>query len=202
MNQLGSRVLTTQRLRLRPFCATDAEQAFSGWMSDPVVTKYLTWERHESIFFTRQLLAAWEQEAKLLTSYRWAIVWRETGVVIGDISVPIADMRSQWAEVGYCLSRAYWGKGIMTEALSAVIDFLIGKVGFLRIEAKHATENIASGRVMENAACSLKGCCARDTVFSPRANLWTLPSAPSCVRSGKQESRCNSCARKAQCLLL
>ena len=157
MNQLGSRVLTTQRLRLRPFCATDAEQAFSGWMSDPGVTKYLSWERHESIFFTRQLLAAWAQEAKLLTTYRWAIVWRETGVVIGDISVPIADMRSQWAEVGYCLSRAYWGKGIMTEALSAVIDFLIGKVGFLRIEAKHATENIASGRVMEKCGMRPEG---------------------------------------------
>ena len=157
MNQLGSRVLTTQRLILRPFRATDAEQAFSGWMSDPAVTKYLTWERHESIFLTRQLLAAWEQEAKLLTTYHWATVWRETGVVIGDISVPTADMRSQWAEIGYCLSRAFWGRGIMTEALSAVIDFLIGKVGFLRIEAKHATENVASGRVMEKCGMQLEG---------------------------------------------
>ena len=69
----------------------------------------------------------------------------------------LADMRSQWAEVAYCLSRAFWGRGIMTEALMAVIDFLIGKVGFLRIEAKHATENIASGRVMEKCGMQLEG---------------------------------------------
>ena len=105
-----------------------------------------------------------EQEAKLLTTYHWAIVWRETGVVIGDISVPTADMRSQWAEVGYCLSRAFWGRGIMTEALSAVIDFLIGKVGFLRIEAKHATENVASGRVMEK--CGFYGKEKEHAAFS------------------------------------
>ena len=157
MNQLGSRVLTTQRLILRPFRATDAEQAFSGWMSDPAVTKYLTWERHESIFLTRQLLAAWEQEAKLLTTYHWAIVWRETGVVIGDISVPTADMRSQWAEIGYCLSRAFWGRGIMTEALACVRDYLFGECGLFRLEARHAKENVGSGRVMEKCGFVYEG---------------------------------------------
>ena len=157
MNQLGSRVLTTQRLILRPFRATDAEQAFSGWMSDPAVTKYLTWERHESIFLTRQLLAAWEQEAKLLTTYHWAIVCRETGVVIGDISVPTADMRSQWAEIGYCLSRAFWGRGIMTEAVGRICREAFSAFDLVRIFAEPYAANIASRRVLEKAGFRLEG---------------------------------------------
>ena len=120
MNQLGSKILETPRLLLRPFRASDAEQAFANWMSDPAVTRFL-------------------------------------GEVAGDISVVAADMRSESAAVGYCLSRALWGKGVMTEALSRVVEYLFGEVGFYRIEAKHAVENAASGRVMEKCGFQKEG---------------------------------------------
>lgn len=157
MNQLGSKILETPRLTLRPFHASDAEQAFENWMGDPAVTHYLTWEPHQDAAFTRGLLAAWEEEAKSPETYHWAIVWKESGEAVGDISVVAADMRSESASVGYCLSRRLWGRGVMTEALSRVVGFLFGEVGFYRIEAKHAAENAASGRVMEKCGFQKEG---------------------------------------------
>lgn len=157
MDRTDSKIFGTRRLVLRPFRASDAEQAFVNWMSDPAVTHFLTWTPHEDVSFTQKLLAAWEAEAKSPDVYHWAIVWRETCAVIGDLSVVSADRRSGRAEVGYCLSRAFWGRGVMTEALSAAIAYLFCEAGFLRIEAKHAAANPASGRVMEKCGMRTEG---------------------------------------------
>lgn len=172
MKQLGSKVLETARLILRPFRAADARQAFTNWMSDPAVTRYLTWTPHTDISFTQKLLAQWEQESVFSDVYHWAIVFRGTGEVIGDICVVSSDKRSERAELGYCLSRAFWGRGIMTEALLAVISYLIGEVGFSRVEAKHATANAASGRVMDKCGMKEEGVLHR---------YYCLPSTGECV---------------------
>lgn len=167
MNYPGSRVLETARLTLRPFCAADAQQAFDNWMSDPLVTQYLTWAPHGDIAFTRRLLAAWEEEAKLDDVFHWAIVLRGSGEVVGDISVVSLDRRAESAQVGYCLCRRLWGRGIMTEALSAVIGYLFAAVGVWRIEGTYVADNAASGRVMEKCGMQREGVARQ---------AWVLPS--------------------------
>ena len=109
MKQLGSKPLQTARLDLRPFRATDFQQAFDNWMSDPSVTKYLTWTPHAAPAFTRALLAQWEEQSASPEVYHWALVWRETGEVVGDLSVVAGDMRSErgWGIV----SRRHSGGG-------------------------------------------------------------------------------------------
>ena len=131
MKELGSKVLKTERLTLRPFRAGDAEVCYQNWMTDPAVTKYLTWTPHEDIAFTRALLAAWEEEAKKPDVFHWAIV--KEGEVIGDISVVSLDKRTDCADLGYCLCRRFWGQGIMTEALARVRDYLFGECGLYRL---------------------------------------------------------------------
>lgn len=51
--------------------------------------------------------------------------------------------------IGYCLGSKWWGQGITTEALRAVIKFLFDEVRASRIEARHAPANPASGEVMK-----------------------------------------------------
>ena len=157
MEHLGSKILETRRLVLRPFRAADAQQAFANWMSDPIVTRFLTWAPHPDLSFTRELLALWEAEARSPETYHWAIVWKESGEAVGDISVVAADTRAESAAVGYCLSRALWSRGVMTEALARVAGYLFEEVGFYRIEARHAAENAASGRVMEKCGFQKEG---------------------------------------------
>ena len=60
MRHLGTQVLTTERLILRPLTAADAIAMFENWASDPQVTRFLRWEPHKDWLETAQLLAGWE----------------------------------------------------------------------------------------------------------------------------------------------
>lgn len=156
MNHLGTKILHTKRLTLRPFTIDDAEEMYKNWASDPDVTKYLSWTPHGSVEDTRSLLALWEEETKKPDTYNWTIVFHDgkKDILIGGISLFGISDNSERAEVGYCMSKKYWGKGIMTEAFSEVLRYCFEDVGFYRIEGQHAAPNIGSGRVMEK--CGLK----------------------------------------------
>lgn len=63
----------------------------------------------------------------------------------------------QLGELSYCLSRKYWGKGLVTEAGRAVLNFAFHEVGFNRLEAFHAVANPASGGVMQRLGMRFEG---------------------------------------------
>ena len=83
--------------------------------------------------------------------------YKETGKVIGNISVVKLNESIEAADMGYCMSRAYWGKGLMPEALTAVIKYLFEVVGLNRVAACHDVKNPKSGRVMDKAGMRQEG---------------------------------------------
>ena len=156
MNHLGTKTIETERLILRKFTIEDAPAMYANWASDPEVTKYLTWQPHRSLTDTRAILSLWLSEYDKADYYQWAIELKGVGI-IGSIAVVNIHEGVEEAELGYCIGRAYWGKGIMPEAVKAVIDFLFDKVGFRRVMAKHDVANPNSGRVMEKAGMKYEG---------------------------------------------
>ena len=165
MQHKGTKILETERLLLRRWKESDAEEAFARWMNDPDVTKYLTWTPHGDIEETRALLKMWERESGEPHIYHWAIVLKEGNVLIGDIAVVRADDFQERGTIGYCMCKAWWGKGIMTEALSEVLRYCFEEVGFFRIDGEHAAENIGSSRVMEKCGLVYEG--TRRKFFRP-----------------------------------
>ena len=157
MNKTGTQTIETHRLILRQFRLKDAEDMFAAWASDPDVTRFLTWPAHTSEDITRMVLTDWISRYGDGSFFNWAIEWKETGKVIGNISVVRIEEAIEEAELGYCLGRAYWGRGIMPEALRAVMDFLFDTVGVSRIMAGHDVNNPKSGRVMEKAGMRKEG---------------------------------------------
>ena len=154
-NHLGTARLETNRLLLREYTMDDAGVMFLNWASDPEVAKTLMWNPHPDVDFTRKLLAQWIQAYQSGRSYHWVV--EKDGEVIGDISLMTWSNRTQDGEIGYCLSKKAWNQGIMTEALMAVMRFLFAEVGFRRLTLRHATNNPASGRVMEKAGLRFEG---------------------------------------------
>ena len=71
--------------------------------------------------------------------------------MIGDISVVDIDEDINACEVGYVLSKRYWGRGLMTEALQEVLSYLLKEADFNCVTADFVTDNLASGRVMAKA---------------------------------------------------
>ena len=158
LNHKGTVTIETDRLILRRFTMEDAEAMFRRWASDDEVTKHLTWPTHSSVEISKMVLTDWTSHYPESDFYNWAIVLKENGPEpIGNISVVGIDNKVDAAMMGYCMSRAHWGKGVMTEALTAVIDFFFDEVGFNRIDADHAVDNPASGRVMEKSGMRYEG---------------------------------------------
>jgi RimJ/RimL family protein N-acetyltransferase len=89
--------------------------------------------------------------------FQWAIVPKVSPQVIGRIAAVKLDEEICSAAIGYCLGKAYWGQGLMPEALTAVMRFLFFDVGMNRIAACHDVNNPKSGRVMEKAGMKYEG---------------------------------------------
>ena len=157
MNKTGTQTLETHRLTLRPFRIEDAEDMFINWASDPEVTRFLTWPAHSSSDVTRMVLNDWISHYEDGGFFQWAIVLKETGRVIGSIGVVNLQEAIEEAEIGYCMGRIFWGRGIMPEALRAVMDYLFDTVGLNRIMAGHDVNNPNSGRVMVKAGMTKEG---------------------------------------------
>ena len=154
----GTKTIETDRLILRRFTMEDAEPMFRNWASDDQVTKHLTWPTHAGVEVTRMVLADWTAGYAGDKFYQWAIVLKENGPEpIGSISAVHIKEKTRCATMGYCMSRTHWGKGIMAEALTAIIDFFFEEVGINRVEADHDPNNPASGRVMEKAGMTYEG---------------------------------------------
>lgn len=151
----GTKTIQTARLMLRPFVVDDAQAMYQNWANDPQVTRYLTWQPHRSPEETRQLLAVWSDAYARPDCYNWVMEWE--GKPIGNISVVRMNEKSEYAELGYCMGRAYWNRGLMTEAAKAVIDFLFAEVGVNRVGIAHAVQNPASGRVAQKCGLTYEG---------------------------------------------
>ena len=129
-----------------------------NWASDPEVTRYLTWPTHANVAVTNTLLADWMKCYEQADYYQWAIVPKNNNnAPIGSIAVVAHDDDVKKAAVGYCIGRNWWHQGITSEALQAVIDYLLGEVGMERVEAYHDPRNPHSGVVMKKCGMVYEG---------------------------------------------
>ena len=155
MRKLGSIELETNRLLLRRFVVEDAKVMFENWASDTDNLTYVTWDPHPNPQVTQASIERWLRQYQEENTYKWAICKKDDPAqVIGDISVVSQDAQKEICEIGYILGKAYWGRGIMTEALKTVLDFCFTQAGFQRVRTRYASLNPASGRVMEKAGMS------------------------------------------------
>lgn len=165
MRHAGTQEIRAERLLLRRLLPGDAPAMYRNWASDPDVTRYLRWEPHKDEAETYALLSAWAALYPNPDYYQWAIVEKASGEVFGTISIfrsdfTGSDARMEWPgldpdngiwEVGYCIGKAWWNKGFMTEALKAVVRFWFRQTDSNALTCCHALRNPASGKVMRNA---------------------------------------------------
>ncbi|MGL6058959.1 MAG: GNAT family N-acetyltransferase [Culicoidibacterales bacterium] len=158
MKHQGTQQLTTERLILRALRVSDAQAMYDHWAHSGEVTKFLTWPPHQNVEATQTLLTTWERQYQQPDFYQWGIVLKVNGdEPIGTISVVSLDERIGKMEIGYCLSETFWGQGIMSEALVAVVAFLFNTVGVNRLESRHDPNNPGSGAVLKKAGFLYEG---------------------------------------------
>jgi ribosomal-protein-alanine N-acetyltransferase len=87
------------------------------------------------------------------------------GHAIGSISLMLGDdIARQSAEVGYWIGRAFWGHGIMAEALKGTTQYAFAQLALTRIFAVPFATTAASARVLEKAGYVREGLMRRSAV--------------------------------------
>ena len=118
----------------------------------------MTWPTHSSQEISRWIIDGWIKQYSNERYYHWAIVLKDNGdEPIGDIAVVDRKEAVSMVHVGYCIGKAWWHRGIASEALKAVMDFLFDVVDVKRIEARHNPRNPHSGKVMKKCGMKYEG---------------------------------------------
>lgn len=154
-------ILETPRLRLRPPALDDAEHVFKAYARDAEVTRYLLWRPHAHVDSVRQFLAshlAARAEGRVVS---WMLTAPGEPGVLGMVELRPDGHR---VEMGYVLARAYWGRGLMTEAVRTVVETALAQPDVYRVWAVCDVDNAASARVLEKAGLEREGRLCRWSV--------------------------------------
>lgn len=158
MKHCGTQKLETDRLILRRFVNEDATAMYKNWASDKEVTKFLMWPAHSNHKISKSVTKEWVKQYRNDSYYNWAIVLKDNGdEPIGDIAVVNMNEEISMVHIGYCIGRKWWNKGITSEALKAVMDYLFDVVEVNRIESRHDPKNPYSGMVMKKCGMKYEG---------------------------------------------
>ena len=155
--------LKTDRLTLRALRSDDAADMFE-YASRDDVTEFLLWSSHKEASYTRDYLRYVESRYAVGDFYDWAITLTESGKMIGTCGFAAIDTVNNSGELGYVLNPSYHGRGIASEAASAVMEFGFSTLGMHRIEARFMVGNEPSRKVMERLGMSFEGFSA-DAIF-------------------------------------
>jgi RimJ/RimL family protein N-acetyltransferase len=149
-------VLTGPRVRLRAPRIEDAEAVFEAFASDAEVTRYLSWRPHTDVAETRRVITEFYNVGDHTA---WLIEWRESGEIVGVCGT--TRLSGHAVELGYCLGRQWWGRGIMTEVVSVLLDAIRRGGRIYRVAASCHPDNAASAAVLRRSGLTFEGRLAR-----------------------------------------
>ena len=141
--------IETDRLILRAWRESDLAD-FYEYASVDGVGQRCGWLPHQSMEESRSILKIFMEEKKT-----FVLELKESGKVIGSIGLELRDAdlgipdELLGREIGYVLNKDYWGRGLMPEAVKAVIDYCFAKLDFDWLTCGHFLWNDQSRRVVE-----------------------------------------------------
>lgn len=138
----------TPRLILREIVPADAEALFA-LRRDPEVTRYLDRDNDADLAAVQSLILAIHQSFDQGDGITWGISLKDSPDLIGNVGFWRIDKKNYRAEIGYLLGPAHWGKGIMSEAMDAILPFGFGTMQLHSVEANTALGNAASQKLLE-----------------------------------------------------
>jgi len=141
---------------IRPWRLTDAA-ALAANLNDPMVQDNLRdglpcpYTEEDARDYIGAMLSADPERV-------FAFAITADDVPIGSIGIfRQENIHSRTAELGYYIGRAYWGRGIATQAVGLACEYVFKNTDILRIFAEPFAHNIASCRVLEKSGFQLEG---------------------------------------------
>lgn len=147
--------IETQRLLITPWTESreDAEGLYA-YAKDPDVGPNAGWKPHESVEESAMII-----REMFIPETTWAIREKESGRIIGSIGL-MPDKRREDVnsrEMGYSLAKDCWGKGYMTEAAKALMNYGFEEYGLVVMAICTGPDNKRSQRVIEKCGFKYEG---------------------------------------------
>ncbi|WP_068268350.1 GNAT family N-acetyltransferase [Caviibacter abscessus] len=138
--------ITTKRLILRPFTLEDLDD-FYEYAKVKGVGELAGWVHHKNKDESLEILKIF------INSEEYAIVCKENNKVIGSVGVRDCSIYDNkfGKEIGYVLSKDYWGQGLMPEAINSIVEYYFKQFDIEYISCNAYKRNKQSQRVMEKA---------------------------------------------------
>lgn len=167
---LKRRPLTTRRLRLAPVEKADAPELWEAIESSRWhLERWLPWVPFNNTPEASERFAdACAHDWDLGRAVRFSIRDHATSDFLGIVGLDACVHLHRSSELGYWLKRTVTGKGIMTEAASACIDFAFMRMGMHRIRCAAATDNYPSLRVISRLGFRFEGIARQAEFVSSR----------------------------------
>lgn len=140
-------VLTTERLVLRSFIPKDA-QALLNMRTNDRVMKYLGRDKMKNIAEANTFIQKVRKDANENKTIEWAITLKAEDKLIGKLGFWRIVTQHRRAEIGYNLMPEYFGKGIMSEAVSAVLKYGFQVMKLHSVEANLDPDNLKSVQLL------------------------------------------------------
>ncbi len=161
----------------------DGQDDYSTYASVPGVGEMAGWPHHKDIAVSQSILDLFIQEKKT-----FALVLKETGNVIGSLGLEGMDPDPHekdllGREVGYVLSKEYWGRGLMPEAVNAVARYCFDTLWYDYLTCCHFRKNVQSKRVIEKCGFQYFG----ESMF--KTTLGTMEPSCNYIRYNPNKGR-------------
>ena len=146
--------LTGKRVRLVALTDMDAPALFSVF-SDPEVMRYWLTPPMRDHTEAMEYLEKIHEGFRTKTLFQWGV--NLDGAIIGTCTLFQLDLTHRRGEIGYALARAFWGKGLASDALTALLEFAFTTLELHRIEADVDPRNAKSIHLLERLGFRREG---------------------------------------------
>ncbi len=148
--------IETERLLLKNISYEDREFILKEF-SDDSINKYLFDVEPLNSLEEADEIIGFYLEPEPRRQHRWILTLKNNGEKVGTCGFHCWDEIQKCVDIGYDLQEEYWGQGLMSEAVSAVLDFAKNKMQVRQIRAHIYVDNVNSIRLVERFNFSFKG---------------------------------------------
>lgn len=148
--------IETERLILKEVSLANSMDMFEIF-SDEETLKYYDVEPVHKVAEVNKLIEVLQNRFKNKRGIRWGLYLKDSGKLIGTCGYHDVNGEALRAEIGYELSRDFWRKGYMKEALEAILDYGFNNMGLNRIQALVVPENEKSIGILKRVGFTKEG---------------------------------------------
>ncbi len=162
--------IETPRLILREITHDDANGIFKNF-SDAEVAKWFFEQPFTDMEQVTQIIDEFNRDFMLGKGLTWATILKENATCIGTCGYSDVEGSGR-GEIGFDLAKEQWGKGLMTEALTAIIEYGFEALNLFRVEAHTYSNNTRAIRLLEKLGFQVENVSEDSHYFSLSKEAW------------------------------